>query len=199
MINKLPTLLQLLKELQQVPYLASKHIYRVANHFLEMDERRLEQFCVALSQAQKHLKKCVLCWTWQEADKTCIFCGNPKRDQKTICVVETWYDVWAIEKTESYQGLYHVLGGSICPLEGMGPEDLTIYQLSERVKNGAQELILALSQTPEGEATGAYIARKLQDVPIKITCLARGMPVGSALETLDRLTLHKALSERRPF
>ncbi len=199
MINKLPTLLQLLKELQQVPYLASKHIYRVANHFLEMDERRLEQFCTAISQAQQRLKKCAVCWTWQEIDKACIFCSNPKRDQKTICVVETWYDVWAIEKTESYQGAYHVLGGSICPLEGLGPEDLTIYQLSERVKEGTQELILALSQTPEGEATGAYIARKLQGMKIQITCLARGMPVGSALETLDRLTLHKALNERRPF
>lgn len=199
MMDKLPTLEQLLKELQQLPYFASKHIYRIAHHFLEMDARRLEQLCNLLVHAQKQLIKCAICWTWQEAQSGCPFCGDARRNQKLICVVETWYDVCAIERTGSYQGVYHVLGGSICPLDGIGPDELTLEHLAGRVHDGCDELILALSQTPEGEATSAYIARCIDGAPVKITCLARGVPVGSVLESLDRLTLHKALSERRPF
>lgn len=198
MIDTLPTLAQLLKQLQQVPYVASRHIYRVAHHFLEMDEARLQQFCAVLQSLKQNLVKCGTCWTWKEGTGTCLFCGNPKRNQRIICVVETWYDLWAIERTASFQGVYHVLCGAICPLDGIGPEDLTIEPLVQRAAE-CDEIILALNQTPEGEATSAFIARKLENKNIKITCLARGIPVGSALESLDRLTVHKAISERRPF
>lgn len=118
-----------------------------------------------------------------------------------ICVVETWHDLYAIEKTGAYQGAYHVLGGAICPLDGIGPEDLTIGPLLERVKQGCREIILAVNQTPEGEATAAFIARKLEPIrqDVRITCLSRGIPVGSPLESMDRLTIFKALTERRIF
>lgn len=218
--NNLPTLLQLIKQLQQVPYLASKNVYRVAHHFLEMDPQRLELFCTALKQAHEQLIKCPTCWIWQERSSSCIFCASPARNQSVICVVETWHDVFAIEKTGGFQGVYHVLGGAICPLDGIGPEDLTINPLIQRIATkGCTELILALNQTPEGEATAAFIARKLTQnntslintedknliserlasERLKITCLSRGIPVGSSIEAMDRITIFKALAERRPF
>lgn len=129
-----------------------------------------------------------------------MFCSSSQRDQTIVCVVETWQEILAIEKTKGYIGMYHVLGGSISPLEGVGPEDLTIDSLILRAENGTvKELILATNQTPEGEATATYIARKLKGKNIAISCLARGLPVGSSLEGMDRLTVFKALSERRPF
>jgi recombination protein RecR len=199
MLNELPTLVQLLKNLQQVPYLASKNLYRVAAHFLYMDQQRMEQFCKVLLEAQANIIPCPRCFVWQEKTKACIFCASPKREQTLICVVETWQELLAIEKTGGYRGVYHVLGGVISPLEGIGPENLTINQLLNRVHEGATELILAMNQTPEGEATSAFIASKLKGKSVVISCLARGIPVGSSLEYMDRLTLHKALSERRPF
>lgn len=105
----------------------------------------------------------------------------------------------AIEKTGGYFGVYHVLGGALCPLDGIGPENLAIQPLLTRIEQGCNELIFAFNQTPEGEATAAYIAHKLKDKQVRISCLARGLPVGSSLEAMDRLTVYKALSERRPF
>jgi len=200
MIEKIPSLAQLCKALQQVPYLASKNIYRVVTFFLTNDKERVERFCLALLEAKKNITTCSLCCMWKEREKNCVFCADVTRDARLICVVETWQELLVIEKTEGYKGLYHILGGAICPLEGIGPEDLSIGLLLDRVKNQApQELILATNQTAEGEATAAFIARKLKDSGVKISCLARGMPVGAMLEGLDKLTVYKALSERRPF
>lgn len=200
MIDNLPTIKQLLKQLQQVPYLASKNTYHVAEHFLEMDQEKLQQFVNAILNAKLHVSKCSLCWSWKENNRDCVLCGDLKRDFSKICVVETWQDLLALEKTGGYQGLYHVLGGAISPLDGLTPDDLTINQLVERVKTQKYtEIILALNQTPEGEVTSAFIARKLQSSSILISCLARGIPVGSILETMDRITVYKALTERRPF
>ena len=200
MLENLPTLAHLLKVLQQVPYLASKNIYRVAAHFLEMESQQIAQFCATLESAKERLKKCENCFYWQEVSEGCVFCSSSKRDQTIICVVETWQEILAIEKTRGYLGVYHVLGGSISPLEGIGPEDLTIDALIVRANDGiVKEVILATNQTPEGEATATYIARKLKGIAITISCLARGLPVGSSLEGMDRLTVFKALSERRPF
>lgn len=199
MLEHLPSLQQLLKNLQQVPYLASKNIYRVAAHFVAMDERKIDQFCKALVDAKHNITHCSTCFTWIEKDRPCFLCTSTKRNKHIICVVETWQELIAIEKTGGYQGLFHVLGGSISPLDGMGPEDLTIEQLVARITDDVQEIILATNQTPEGEATAAYIANKLKDKKVKTSCLARGIPVGSSLEFMDRLTVYKALSERRPF
>lgn len=200
MIEELPSLAYLLKILQQIPYLASKNLYRVASHFLTMPPQQLAQFCAALELIQKKLKKCDICFYWREANAQCVFCSSSKRNQALVCVVETWQEVLTIEKTRGYDGLYHILGGSISPLEGIGPEDLTIDALEKRViEKSISEIILATNQTPEGEATAAYIARKLKGNNIIISCLARGLPVGSSLEGMDRLTVFKAMSERRPF
>ncbi len=200
MLNELPTIAQLLKGLQQVPYLASKNLYRVAEHFLNMDEKKMEHFCAILLQTKQNIIKCEICFTWCEKNRSCHFCSSKKRDKNIVCVVESWQELLAIEQTKGYTGVYHVLGGIIYPLEGVGPEDLTIEPLIERVKKqNITELILALSQTPEGEATSAYIANKVKGGSVTVTCLARGLPVGSSLGTMDRLTVFKALSERRLF
>ena len=200
MIDRLQTLTHFLRQLQQVPYLASKNIYRVAHHFLTLDEQRLQQFCTTLLEIQQRLVKCSRCCLWKEHTDNCLFCESTKRDQTIICVVEMWYDVFAIERTGSYQGIYHVLGGALSPLDGIGPEDLSIGMLVDRVQqHHCKELILAMNQTPEGEATASFIAHQLQQVKVSITCLARGIPVGSSLEMMDRLTIAKALTERRVF
>ena len=204
MIEQSPTLLALLKQLQRVPYLASKNLYVVAQYFLDLDVQESEQFCKTIMSLKAHLEKCTECWSWKEKGKGCSFCTSTKRDKQVICVVESWRDLIALEKTGGYLGVYHVLGGALCPLDGIGPENLTIKQLIERVDKGCTELIFAFNQTPEGEATSSYIAHKLNskrpaDDKIRISCLARGLPVGSSLEAMDRLTVYKALSERRPF
>ncbi len=200
MTHNLPTLEQLLMQLQQVPYLASKNLYRVAHHFLELDQVRIEQFCKALQDAHARLEKCYMCFVWKEREQACSFCDSRSRDQKSICVVETWHEVYALEKTGAYRGVYHVLGGALSPLEGIGPDKLTVDFLVRRIQeHGCDELILAMNQTPEGEATAALVARRLYSLNIKMTRLARGIPVGSSLEKMDRLTLHKALAERRLF
>jgi recombination protein RecR len=200
MLNDLPTLMQLIKQLQHVPYLASKNVYRVAEHFLRMKPAEMEQFCAVLLEAKRRIILCSICFCWQEYNQDCSFCASSKRDQQLVCVVESWQDLLSIEKTRGYGGVYHVLGGAISPLEGIGPENLTIEPLLARIENvNVKEIILATNQTPEGEATAAYIASKLKEKSTIVTCLARGLPVGSSLDAIDRVTVYKALSERRLF
>ena len=164
-----------------------------------MDKQQLNFFCNVLLDAQENLVKCSTCCAWQEKERSCLFCSSKKRCQDLVCVVESWQELLAIEKTGGYDGVFHVLGGVICPLEGIGPESLSIDSLVDRVDKGIKEVILATNQTPEGETTAAYIANKLKNKGVLISCLARGVPVGSTLEFVDRLTMYKALSERRPF
>ena len=207
MHEQIQSITQLIKQLQQVPYLASKNLYKVLNHFLEMDPVRAQQFCKVLMDAKANLSKCINCGIWKESKLDCAYCQSQKRDQKIICVVETWEDFIAIEKTGGFNGVYHVLGGAISPLDGISPEDLTVEQLVKRVMSAKEsasketgfEIILAMNQTPEGEATSVYIANKLKNLNIKITCLARGIPVGYSLGNMDRVTVYKALSERRLY
>lgn len=199
MMSDVPSLTKLLKALQQIPYLASKNIYRVGDYFLHMDQEKIDSFCATLLEARQNIAPCECCFCWKERDRGCAFCSSPKRDQGLICVVETWQELLAIEKTGGYTGVYHVLGGAVSPLEGISATDLAIEPLVARVHAGAREIILAMNQTPEGEATAAYIANRLKETTVVISCLARGIPVGSSLEFMDRLTVYKALSERRPF
>ena len=199
----LPSLTQLLRQLQRVPYLASKNLYRVAQHFLTMTPEQVAFFCQAIKEAHERLVRCPTCCAWQERSSLCVFCGSSKRDHGVICVVETWYDLNVIERAGGYKGDYHVLGGALSPLDGIYPEDLSLDCLIKRLggADGApcREIILAMNQTPEGEATAALVARALQDKNVRISCLARGIPVGSSLELMDRLTINKALAERRAF
>ena len=199
MLEDIPSLNNLIKSLQQVPYLASKNLNRVATHFLNMDDQHIEKFCALLLSAKKNVLRCEICFSWKEREQGCKFCSSTKRDKTLVCVVETWQELLSIEKTGGYNGVYHVLCGVICPLDGIGPEDLTIEQLVTRADSGVKEFVLATNQTPEGEATAAYIANKLKGKDVTLSCLARGIPVGSSLEFMDRLTVYKALSERRPF
>lgn len=200
MIDQSPSILALLKQLQRVPYLASKNLYVVAQYFLDLDDAQLNNFCRALIQAKEKLDKCEVCWIWKEKTSLCSICKNPKRDKETICVVENWKDLIALEKAGGYSGHYHVLGGVICPLEGVGPDELEINSLLERIRVGCKELIFAFNQTPEGEATSAYITSKISSAQnIVITCLAQGLPVGSSLSAMDRLTVYKALANRKLF
>lgn len=200
MIDKLPTIKKLMRHLHQVPFLASKNLYRVTSYFLQLDDQRLAQFCASLQEAKQKIVLCDTCFVWQEKDAACIFCADKSRDRSVICVVESWHELLVIERTEAFRGMYHVLGGVISPLEGIGVKDLTIEQLVQRAQSlEVQELIFALNQTPEGEATATFIARKLQNNTIKITSLAKGVPIGSNLEFVDRLTVGKALADRRLF
>jgi recombination protein RecR len=164
-----------------------------------MDEIRAQQFCRTIIEAKKNIIPCARCYAWKEKDKQCLICDDPKRDKSIICVVETWQEFLTIEKAGGYTGGYHILGGAICPLEGIGPDELTISALIQRIDDTVSEVILATNQTPEGEATAAFIASKLKDKSVKVSCLARGIPVGSSLEYMDRVTVYKALTERRPF
>jgi recombination protein RecR len=198
--DRLPTLQKLILQLQSVPYLATKNVYRVALHFLEKDEQSLDAFCKVLLEAKKNIRQCALCFNWHEGGQSCSICADGSRNKGIVCVVETWHDLLAMEKSGGYDGVYHVLGGSLCPLEGIGPEDLTIEQLITRVTSGAvQEIIFATNPTPEGEASASFIASKLKGMSIKISKLASGVPIGSTIEYMDRVTLYKALCGRRPF
>ena len=200
MKEQLPRLHELIRLLQQVPYLASRNVYRVAQHFLEMPEDRRKRFITSLEETCRETTKCATCYAWREHSIPCGWCNVTQRDQDIICVVETWHDLCAIERTGSYRGVFHVLGGAICPLDGIGPEDLSLDLLMKRIEsNTAKELILAMNQTFEGEATTACILRMLGNKreSLTISCLSRGVPVGSSLDAMDRLTIGKAMSERR--
>jgi recombination protein RecR len=200
MIEHSPVFKQLLKQMQQVPYLASKNIYRVLGYFLAMDSSKAELFCQAILDAKEHIVRCAICCAWKEKERICELCDGSKRDLSIICVVETWQELIAIEKTGGYKGTYHVLGGAICPLDGVTAQDLAITPLLDRLPSQVKEIILATNQTPEGEATAAYIAHQIKQYDtIKISCLARGVPVGSTLEYMDRVTIYKALSDRKLF
>lgn len=216
MIDKLPTVKKLMRQLQQVPFLASKNLYRVSSYFLQLDQERIEQFCKVLQEAHAQIILCKICFVWQEKNDPCVFCDDGARDRSIICVVESWHELLVIERTQLFRGLYHVLGGIISPLEGIGPKDLKIEELIARIDDSVKEIIFSMNQTPEGETTAAFIARRLQQrvIPatepgssgeknhnqnVKITCLAKGIPVGSHLEFVDRLTVGRALAERKLF
>lgn len=199
MFQLLPTLQKLIRQLQKIPYLATKNVYRVAIYFLTTDDKAVQQLCQTIMDAKKAIKPCELCFNWTETSKYCTICSSTQRNKDVICVVETWHDLHAIEKTGEYKGLYHVLGGSLCPLEGIGPENLYIDGLLKRLDNSIKEVIFATNPTPEGEATASFISSKIDNVAIKFSRLASGVPTGSSLEYMDRITIAKALSGRRPF
>ncbi len=198
-MDGLPSLSRLIRQLQRLPYLATKNVYRVSQYFLELSPAQREEFCRVLLESCQALRPCPVCCAWSEVDKGCLFCDAPARDHSIICVVESWYDLQAIEQTGVYKGLFHVLGGVLSPLDGIGPGELSVEKLQKRVPGAVKEVVIALNQTPEGEATAAFIARLLKGTGVLVTCLARGLPVGASLEYSDRLTLNKALLERRVF
>lgn len=199
-MKHIPTMQRLTRQLQNIPYLASKNLYRVAAYFLTSDKKQLEQLCQAILDAKAKIRRCNVCFNWTETQEVCEICVSDKRDKGCICVVESWHDLLAIEKSEEFRGVYHVLGGALCPLEGVGPDDLMINEFLQRIDHSVKEVIFATNPTPEGEATASLIASKMVDFShVKISRLASGVPMGSSLEYMDRVTIHRALSGRRSF
>ena len=201
MFADLPAFQKLIRQLQRVPFLASKNVYRVAVYFLMSDKKNVEQFCQTLLDAKASIKFCKDCFNLTESDDAlCSICLSTKRDKQIICVVETLHDLFAVENSGGYMGVYHVLGGSLCPIEGVGPDSLSVEPLVKRLReNPIKELIFATNPTPEGEATASYIFSKIKDLSLQTSRLASGVPIGSNLEYMDRVTISKALSCRRPF
>lgn len=194
-----PLLESAVTELSRLPGLGRKTALRLALHLLRREPEQAEALARAISEMRRGVKYCTVCHNISETD-VCPLCSNPERDSSTICVVETVKDVMSIENTGQFRGLYHVLGGVISPIDGIGPDQLEIDSLVERVANGGiREVILALSATMEGETTDFYIFRRLGTLPVEITQLARGVSVGNELEYTDEITLGRSIINRRPF
>lgn len=186
-------------ELGKLPGIGRKTALRLALHLLRQPEEEVEALGNAVVKLRRETTYCCECHNISETD-ICEICASPKRERGMVCVVENINDVLAVEATSEYYGLYHVLGGLIAPLDGVGPSDLEIESLVERVKrNGVKEVILALSPTVEGDTTSFYIFRKLAETGVKVSVLARGISVGSELEYADELTLGRSLQNRVPF
>ena len=195
-----PTLLDnAVSELSRLPGVGRKTALRLALHLLRQDVAVTEALAGALYKMRSEMQYCKRCHNVSESD-SCPICSDRRRDGNVVCVVENVKDVMTIESTHEHRGLYHVLGGLVSPIEGIGPQDLEIDSLVERVKSeGVEEVILALSPTMEGDTTNFYIFRKLQDLPVKITMLARGVSVGSDLDYTDELTLGRSIQQRILF
>lgn len=169
---------------------------RLVLHLLRQDTAVVEAFGNAMITLKHEVKYCKVCHNISDTE-TCRICSNPARDASTICVVESIRDVMAVEATQQYRGLYHVLGGVISPMDGIGPSDLQIESLVERVKGGeVKEVILALSSTMEGDTTNFYISRKLDGMDVKLSVIARGISIGDELEYTDEVTLGRSIINR---
>jgi recombination protein RecR len=188
---------KLIEELSKLPGVGSKTAQRLAFYLLDMPYSEVEQLAVSIINAKRNIKYCNVCCNITDTE-TCSICSNPKRDSSLICVVEDAKDVVAMEKTKEFKGLYHVLHGAISPMEGIGPENLRIKELLNRIGNqDVKELILATNPNIEGEATAMYISKLVKPLGIKATRIAHGIPVGGDLEYADEVTLMKALEGRR--
>lgn len=199
MAYNLVPLQRLVEQFERLPGIGSKSAQRLAYHILNLDESKVKEFAIALTDAHEKIKYCDECCNLSE-DSLCPVCKSVKRDRTTICIVESPRDAMAIEDTNEYHGLYHVLHGVISPLEGKGPDDLTLKKLLTRLNSGeVSEIIMATNPTVEGEATAMYISRLLKPMGIKITRLAYGIPVGGDLEYTDGMTLVRALAGRSEF
>jgi recombination protein RecR len=187
-------------EISRLPGIGKKTALRLALHLLKQNEVHTEALTLALSRMRQEIQYCKTCHNISDAEE-CSICSSNRRDKTVICVVEDIRDVLAIENTNQFQGTYHVLGGVISPIQGIGPEELTIESLLERVTTApddeqVQEIILALSATMEGDTTSFYLAKRLKEKGIKVSTIARGIPVGGELEYTDEVTLGRSIMTR---
>jgi len=186
------------KEFAQLPGIGKKTALRLVLHLLKQEENTVVQFSETITRMRREIKFCKNCHNIADQD-LCTICNNPSRKKETICVVENIRDVIAIESTEQYNGLYHVLGGVISPLDGIGPEQLTLETLSGRAMNGdTKEIVFALSPTIQGDTTIYYIRKKLNNPQLRFTTIARGISFGGELEYADEMTLAKSIRNRLP-
>ncbi len=186
-------------EMSQLPGIGKRTALRLVLHLLKQPEEQTSKLSVALDKVRQDIKFCNNCHNISDVD-ICEICASPKRDRSLVCVVEDIRDVMAIENTSQYKGLYHVLGGKISPMEGVGPHDLTIPSLIKKAKEGEiKELIFALSSTMEGDTTNFYIFKQLDGLEINTSTIARGIAVGDELEYADEVTLGRSILNRIPF
>jgi len=186
-------------EMSRLPGVGRKTALRLVLHLLKQSNEDVARFGNAFITLRNEVKYCEVCHTLSDTER-CTICDNSRRDHATVCVVETVREVLSIENTQQYNGVYHVLGGIISPMDGVGPTDLTIDRLVQRVAAGAvKEVILALSTTMEGETTCFYLYKKLREYPVVITTIARGVGFGDELEYTDELTLGRSIKNRQPF
>lgn len=189
----------LVGELSRLPGIGPKTALRLVHHLLKGPRQDVHRLSRALTDLAERVRRCERCGNFSE-DRTCEICSNPRRDPSILCVVEEAYEVSAIERTGQYRGLYHVLGGHLSPLDGIGPDELSVAALMERVGDSdgrVTEVIIATNASVEGEATAVYLEGGLRARGVRITRLARGIPVGSDLEYVDGTTIAEALAGRR--
>jgi recombination protein RecR len=198
-VNAKSSLSRLIDEFTRFPGIGRKTAERLAFYVLKEDVQAVERLASTLLEVKKNMRFCSRCGNITEGE-LCEICTNSRRNTKTICVVEEPKDIWAIEKSGTYNGQYHVLMGALSPLDGIGPDQLRIRELLERVKNEQiEELILATSPNVEGDATAIYISRLVKPLGISVTRIASGLPAGGDLEYADSVTLSRAISGRRPI
>ena len=191
------SLARLIEQFERMPGIGHKSAQRLAFYVLNLSKQQAEEFSATILSAHEKIKQCSCCCNLAE-DELCPICKNESRDKSVICVVEDPRDVFAFERTHEFEGTYHVLHGVISPMNGVGPEDITIKELLARMADGTvQEVIMATNPTVEGEATAMYISRLLKPMGITVSRLAYGVPVGADLEYADEVTLTKALEGRR--
>ncbi|HEU4329552.1 MAG TPA: recombination mediator RecR [Lapillicoccus sp.] len=189
----------LIDELGRLPGIGPKSAQRIAFHLLRADPEDVTRLTTVLTQVKATIRFCERCGNVAQAE-LCRICADPRRDQTAICVVEEPKDVVAVERTREFRGTYHVLGGAISPMDGIGPEDLSIRELMQRLADGTvTELIIATDPNIQGEATATYLSRSLRGTGLTITRLASGLPVGGDLEYADEVTLGRAFEGRRPM
>jgi recombination protein RecR len=186
-------------EISKLPGIGKKTALRLALHLLKQDEQYVEALGNSLIKLKKEVNYCKVCNNLSESE-VCEICSNPRRKQKEICVVQDIRDILAIENTGQYTGLYHVLGGIISPMDGIGPEDLNIRNLLQRIKTGeVEEVIFALPTTVEGDTTNFYLYKLLKDLDIKVTSIARGVSIGDDIEYTDEVTLGRSILNRQLY
>ena len=187
------------EQMSNLPGIGKRSALRLVLHLLDQSEKEVKDFTQAFLSLKEHLNFCSKCFHITE-QKMCEICRNPSRSEELICVVQDIRDLLAIESTQQFYGKYHVLGGVISPMDGIGPNDLKINELKERIiKENTKEIILALPATMEGDTTNFYLYRKLQDTNVNITLISRGIGVGNQLEYIDELTLGKSLLDRSVY
>jgi recombination protein RecR len=199
MVNSSDSLEELIQELAKLPQIGRKTAQRLAMYIIKQPKEEVDRFANALVNTKRLIKFCNICCNITE-DDVCRICSSERRDKSIICVVEEPHDVYAIEKTNEYKAMYHVLHGRISPLEGIGPSDIRVKELLQRMGGEGvpevQEVILALNPNVEGETTVLYISKLLRPLGIKVTRIARGIPIGADLEFADEVTLAKAIEGR---
>ena len=194
---RLDPLTRLIEQLQLLPGIGAKSAQRLAFHILKTPREEVDRFCDAIREVKDRITYCSVCHNTTDVDP-CYYCTHPSRDKRVICVVEDPHNVTAIEKTRDFKGVYHVLLGALSPLQGVGPDDLKIKSLLERVGNGhVDEVILATNPNVEGEATAIYLAKLLKRLGVLVTRIAMGVPVGGDLDYTDEMTMHKAMEGRK--